>query len=237
MPFFVAAGAAIAGSVVSSALAPSPSGGGGGAAAADPFASQRPMYQQMLANMMTGTSGGGGGATPIGGPTGITGGAGWDNFGAWAAPAPAAAPTATGTTGFTPQDPSYAWRFQQGLEGVNAGAAAGGMLNSGNRLLALENYGQGAASQEYANQFSRLSQLAGANIGSPAAAGQIIAGQTTANQQAASAIGNAVSSGIKGWGNQLSYTPQSDVNAQVGGMGGGSLVDPSTFTAPVQQTY
>jgi hypothetical protein len=78
------------------------------------------------------------------------------------------------TGAFKPSDPSYQWRFNQGMEGVNRGAAASGLLRSGNRLAALEDYGQGQASTEYANQFSRLSQLAGANIGSPAAAAQII---------------------------------------------------------------
>jgi hypothetical protein len=149
-----------------------------GAAAADPFASQRPQYQQQLQQMMQ-------------------------------------------PGGFTPQDPSYQFRFDQGMNAVNAGSAASGMLNSGNRMLALENYGQGQASTEYANQFSRLSQLAGGNIGSPAAAGQIIQSQSALNQQGASAIGNAVGQAVKGWGSSLSpqpaqqpftTAPQTDVN-------------------------
>lgn len=116
----------------------------------------------------------------------------------------AATPGTPGTSGgFTPQDSSYQFRFQQGLDAANAGSAASGMLNSGNRALALQTYGQGQASTEYANQFSRLSQLAGANVGSPAAAGQIIQQGNLANQQAASAVGNAVGKAVVGWGNQL----------------------------------
>lgn len=171
MPWGVAA--AVAGAVVTSAMAPSPSGSSGSASgAADPFASQRPQYMDQLNKMMTGS-------------------------------------------GFTPQDPSYQFRFNQGIDAVNAGEAAGGMNRSGNRMLALENYGQGAASTEYANQFSRLSQLAGANVGSPAAAGQIIAGQQQQAGQGASAVGNAVGSAVKGWGNQVGgYTPQTDNTQQ-----------------------
>ena len=52
-------------------------------------------------------------------------------------------------------DPSYQWRINQGLAGVNASAAAGGGYFSGATGQALTNYGQGAASQEYQNQFNR----------------------------------------------------------------------------------
>lgn len=156
MPWGVAA--SVGGALVSSALAPDQSGAAG---AADPFASQRPQYQQQLQDMMTGP-------------------------------------------GFTPSDPSYAFRFQQGQDAVNASMGSSGMLNSGNRALALQSYGQNEASTEYANQFSRLSQLAGANVGSPAAAGQIIAGQNATQQAGASAIGNAVGQAVTGFGNSFS---------------------------------
>jgi len=73
----------------------------------------------------------------------------------------------------TSQDPSYKFRFDQGLEAVNRTSAGSGLLTSGNRLAALTDYGQGMASTEYANQFQRLAQLSGANIGSPAAAAQL----------------------------------------------------------------
>jgi hypothetical protein len=64
---------------------------------------------------------------------------------------------------FNTDDPSYQWRFDQGMESVNRGSAASGLLNSGNRLAELTNYGQGAASQEFQNQFSRLATLSGAS--------------------------------------------------------------------------
>jgi len=56
-------------------------------------------------------------------------------------------------------DPSYAWRLNQGLDAVNASAAAKGGYFSGNTGKALLDYGQGAASQEYQNQFNRWNQM------------------------------------------------------------------------------
>lgn len=60
------------------------------------------------------------------------------------------------TGGFTPDDPSYQWRMDQGMENLSRASAARGMLGSGNVLAELTNYAQGAASQEYGAQFNRL---------------------------------------------------------------------------------
>ena len=57
---------------------------------------------------------------------------------------------------FSPDDPSYQWRFQQGQQAVERSQAASGLLNSGNAAIELQKYGQGAASQEYGAEFSRL---------------------------------------------------------------------------------
>jgi O6-methylguanine-DNA--protein-cysteine methyltransferase len=66
---------------------------------------------------------------------------------------------------------------------------------------------------EYANQFSRLAQLSGANVGSPGTAGQLQANQNMQQQQAASAVGNAVGNAAGNWlGNYMgdnSTTPAS----------------------------
>ena len=119
--------------------------------------------------------------------------------------------------GFTPQDPSYNWRFSQGQQALERSMGASGMLNSGNRLAALTDYGQGQASTEYANQFSRLSQLAGANVGSPAAAAQIMSNENSAFQSAIAPVGSAIGKGVVGWGKSL-YD-----NWGSGGGGGGGL--------------
>lgn len=160
MPF-AAVGTAIAGaaagSIVSSALAPSGNSSSGGstaaAAAADPFASQRGQYQTMLSNL-------------INDPSSVT------------------------------QTPGYQFNYQQGLNSLTGSEAAGGYLNSGNRMTAAEQYGQNYATSQYNSQASLLSQLAGGNIGSPSTAGTILQGQNTANQTAAATLGNQVGSAV-----------------------------------------
>ena len=104
---------------------------------------------------------------------------------------------------FSPADPSYAWRFQQGQQATDRAQAAMGNLMSGNRLTALTEYGQGMASTEYGNQFQRLAQLSGAMGGSSGQAGSILANQATAGQNAlgtfASSIGKAVAQPAASW--------------------------------------
>jgi len=74
---------------------------------------------------------------------------------------------------FMSSDPSYQWRLSQGLESVNRGAAASGMLGSGNRLVDLMDYGQGLASTEFSNEFSRLAAMAGVGSWSGSNAGAL----------------------------------------------------------------
>jgi len=64
---------------------------------------------------------------------------------------------------FSPNDPSYAWRFQQGQQAVERSAAARGLLQSGNAAIELQQYGQGMASQEYGAQFNRTLSAMGAS--------------------------------------------------------------------------
>jgi hypothetical protein len=53
------------------------------------------------------------------------------------------------------QDPGYAFRLKEGLNAMNASAAARGGLISGNALKAGQQYGQEMGSQEYQNAFNR----------------------------------------------------------------------------------
>ena len=63
---------------------------------------------------------------------------------------------------FSTDDPSYNWRFQQGQQAVERSQASKGLLNSGNAAIELQNYGQGAASQEFQAQYQRtLQSMAG----------------------------------------------------------------------------
>lgn len=59
---------------------------------------------------------------------------------------------------FSPDDPSYQFRYQQGQQALERSLASRGLLNSGNAALELQQYGQGAASQEYGAQFNRMLQ-------------------------------------------------------------------------------
>lgn len=53
------------------------------------------------------------------------------------------------------QDPSYQWRLGQGLDAMQNSAAARGGFFSGQTGIDLNNYAQGAASQEYGAAFGR----------------------------------------------------------------------------------
>jgi uncharacterized protein YukE len=59
---------------------------------------------------------------------------------------------------FNSNDPSYQWRFDQGQQAVERSLASKGLLHSGNAAIELQQYGQGAASQEYGAQFNRMLQ-------------------------------------------------------------------------------
>jgi hypothetical protein len=59
------------------------------------------------------------------------------------------------------QSAAYKFRVGQGQEALQRSMGAKGMLNSGNRLMDLTKYGQDMGSQEYDNQYKRLSDLYG----------------------------------------------------------------------------
>ena len=57
--------------------------------------------------------------------------------------------------------PGYQFQMEQGLRGIDAGAASRGMLRSGATLKAEETFGQGLANQDFTNYFNRLYSLSG----------------------------------------------------------------------------
>ena len=57
------------------------------------------------------------------------------------------------------QTPGYQWSLSQGSEAVNRAMAGQGYNLSGNRAIALQEYGQGLASQTYQNQLDNLYKL------------------------------------------------------------------------------
>lgn len=77
--------------------------------------------------------------------------------------------------------PGYQFALSQGLQGVDRGASAKGLLGSGNAAMALNDYAQGMANQEYGNWLSRLGGLS--QMGLSAAAGQTGRQNSIANLQ------------------------------------------------------
>lgn len=95
-------------------------------------------------------------------------------------------------------NPGYQFGLEQSNKAIEGAAAANGMVNSGNVLQALSTNSQNYAAQQLTNQELLLAQLAGANIGSPGTAGQILQNQNQANQQAGGVLGSQVGQAIQG---------------------------------------
>lgn len=87
--------------------------------------------------------------------------------------------------------PGYNFRFNEGIRGIDRGAAARGLLHSGAGVKAEENFGQGLASQEFGNWSNTLQGIAG--MGQGAANATVQSGQNAANNitQAYGQAGNA----------------------------------------------
>lgn len=73
-------------------------------------------------------------------------------------------------TGAFQAGPGYQFQLDQGTNAALRGASAAGMLNSGNTLTALDQYGSGLANQEYGSWLDRLNGVSGQ--GMQAAQGQ-----------------------------------------------------------------
>jgi hypothetical protein len=198
---WAAIGAATIGVVGSAVLgggnSSQPTSGSPAAQAADPFAAQRAQYQGPLAQLMGQQSGN----LPAQGMMNFNAMGGQGNPNALGVSQQNMMAASGNTRGsqtalqqmqqmlapgnnFQSQDPSYQFRLQQGTENLNRGAAKSGLLGSGNRMAELQAYGQGQASQEYNNQFSRLQSNLSANLGAEQ--------QGFAQQQAATATNMGV---------------------------------------------
>lgn len=128
-------------------------------------------------------------------------------------------------------DPSYSFRFQEGLKALDRSAAARGGLLSGGALKAAQRYGQEFASNEFGNAYNRLASRAGFgqtatnNMGSAAsnfganAANTMMAG---ANARASGYVGgaNALTGGLNQY---LNYTQGQNMLGMLQGGGGGNV--------------
>lgn len=120
------------------------------------------------------------------------------------------------------QSPDYKFALQEGTKALDFSNAAKGLLQSGNHLRDLTQFGQGLATQNFGNYFNRLLQLS--QLGSNAASGQA---QQIGNQGQAQASGivgsaNALNQGLSSIGNNL---------ALFGALSGNN---PSAYNNPAQ---
>lgn len=98
-------------------------------------------------------------------------------------------------------DPSYQFRKQQGMDGIESSAAAGGGLLSGAALKSLNGYNSSLASQEYSNAFNRLSGVAGTGQNTANAIGQFGANNALNQGNALIGAANAQANGLVGAAN------------------------------------
>ena len=110
--------------------------------------------------------------------------------------------------------PGYQYRVDEGRKAIERSAAAQGMLNSGQTLRQLQEYGQGAAAEEYDRGFNRT--LAAAGMG-----GQMVPQAAGAAQNLSVNLGNAGydaaaarTSGFSGVGNALTGLGQNQLTLE-----------------------
>ena len=113
-----------------------------------------------------------------------------------------------------PASPGYQYRVDEGRKAIERSAAAQGMLNSGQTLRQLQEYGQGAAAEEYDRGFNRT--LAAAGMG-----GQMVPQAAGAAQNLSVNLGNAGydaaaarTSGFSGVGNALTGLGQNQLTLE-----------------------
>lgn len=106
-------------------------------------------------------------------------------------------------------DPGYGFRFDQGQKALERSAAARGGLISGNTGGALQQFGQGMASQEYQNAFNRYQAERQARLGPLQSLAGV--GQTSIN-----ALGQAGGAYASGMGEALGAGAQARASGYMG---------------------
>lgn len=116
--------------------------------------------------------------------------------------------------------PGYQFRFDEGQRAVESSAASKGTLMSGGTLKDLTRFGDGLASQDYGDQFNRLSTLAGLGNSSMSTAAGSAANYANSGGNILQGIGQAKASGYAGQ-NQAMQGMLGNLMTVFGGMGGG----------------
>ena len=109
--------------------------------------------------------------------------------------------------------PGYNFALQQGTQALDRSAAGAGNFGSGNAAVALQNYGQGMANQQYGNWLSNLQGLG--QEGLTAATGQTGREQSLANIQTGLGQGQAgvIQNGVNQATNALTAGANADMSA------------------------
>jgi hypothetical protein len=131
-------------------------------------------------------------------------------------------------------DPGYQFRFDQGMRGVNASAAARAGLQSGAALKAATEFGQGMGTQEYQNAYNRF-------MANRAQAAEAMSGLAGRGAGVAQGLGNqAVSTGANiantmlGAGQALGQGLENAGQARASGYMGGASALSQALQAPAQ---
>jgi hypothetical protein len=140
-------------------------------------------------------------------------------------------------------DPGYAFRLREGMNAMNATAAARGGLISGNALRAGQIYGQEMGSQEYSNAFNRAQNVFQmnrnnlldplkflTNIGQAGASNQAanVGSFGAANAANITSAANATAAGQVGSANAYSNA----IGQAIGGYQMNQLINRSAYNTP-----
>lgn len=126
--------------------------------------------------------------------------------------------------------PGYQFRYDQGLQAIDRGAAARGLLHSGAGVKAEQRFGEGLAANEFGDWWNRLAGVAG--VGQQATNSVTQAGQNSANNisNAYTQAGNARASSYANTGSAINSGINNSLSAYLyqGGGGFGKDAKPAT---------
>jgi hypothetical protein len=126
-------------------------------------------------------------------------------------------------TGAFQTGPGYDFALKQGEQSALRGASAAGMLNSGNTLTALTQFGQGLADQEYGSWLDRLNGVSGQGLSAAGGQAQGYGAKADLYQGTADdrlGLESGVTQGLMGVNNQIAQAQEAKTSAQGGFLGG-----------------
>lgn len=121
--------------------------------------------------------------------------------------------------------PGYDFALKQGEQSALRGASAAGMLNSGNTLAALTEYGQGTANKEYGSWLDRLAGQSAQGLSAVNGQGGFLGGLANLYQSTAGdrlGLEGTVAQGLMGANNQVAQGKEAG-SAGLAGLGGALL--------------